>query len=202
MRALRAVWCHRCCHHAARTSRPCRLRLAHVVCGVVAGRSAVAAPSLRAARSCSRSRVGARNGYNVAARARPRSARRLPTAAASEVCVGYVRCFADRCGRREGATRAACAHHVWVRSRGCEIGAAGSVRRPRGGSGRAGGGLAVTHGHDGAGRSNGGAPYVPLRPRTRVGPRISQVTNGGRSYRDCMPHVCRGIGPRAFLCVL
>ena len=138
----------------------------------------------------------------AAARARPRSARRLPTAAASEVCVGYVRRFADWCGRREAASRAACAHLIWLRSRRCEIGAAGSVRRPRGGSGRAGGGLAVTHGHDGAGRSNGGAPYVPLRPRTRVGPRISQVTNGGRSYRDCMPHVCHGIGPRVFLCVL
>ena len=85
--------------------------------------------------------------------------------------MGYVRRVTDRCGRREAASRAACAHLIWLRSRRCEIGAAGSVRRPRGGSGRAGGGLAVTHGHDGAGRSNGGAPYVPLRPRTRVGDR-------------------------------
>ena len=122
----------------------------------------------------------------AAARSRRRPARAAPPTAASEAYVA-------RSAAAWAAVRPLSGGHVrasfGLRSRQREIDAVGSVRWPRGGSGRAGGGLAVTHGHDGAGRSNGGAPYVPLRPRTRVGPRISQVTNGGRSYRDCMPHV-------------
>ena len=103
-------------------------------------------------------------------RSRRRPARVAPSPAASEACVGRVR-------RARRPPRS---------PRGRLVGGSGAARDgaisplrdrrrwerpgPRGGSGRAGAGLAVTHGRAGAGRSGGGASRVLLWSPARAEP--------------------------------